>query len=139
MRSPGFDDRVRTTLAIGLLVLVLSVSALRQFAQDWREFDHRRIGLDGISLYEQRFDRLKRLLPPRGVVGYVSDTPAYSAEFFLTQYALSPVIVDPNRPHEIVVGNFANRASRPQTWQDRPLMLQADLANGLKLFTLASR
>jgi hypothetical protein len=133
------DERVRIILAVGLIVLIVSLSGVRQLWKDWKAFDPRQLGSDGITLYERRFDRLKRLLPPHAVVGYVSDAEPYNIEFYLAQYSLSPVIVDPKQPHDVVIGNFANRAAHPATWQGRSLIIRADLANGLKLFGLAAK
>jgi hypothetical protein len=137
-RSFGFDFHYpsRVRLGTGLIALLALVSTLGQFAKDWKAFDPRQIGNDGITLYENRFDRLKNLLPPRGVIGYTSDTEAYNIEFYLTQYALAPVIVDPKLGHPLVVGNFVNRNSAPQ---DATLTLRVDFGNGLRLYNSASK
>jgi hypothetical protein len=82
---------------------------------------------------------VKKMLPEQGVVGYLSDTPPDSAEFFLTQYALSPLIVDKSQPHELVIGNFVNRNLDPQTLTNMSLNLRKDFGNGVKLFSIESK
>ena len=56
---------------------------------------------------DQRFGALKALLPERGVVGYLGETGAAAlGDYYLTQYALAPVVVDSSPNHRLVVGNF---------------------------------
>jgi hypothetical protein len=138
MAIARFDERVRITLAIVLVVVIVSLSGVRQLLRDWKAFDPRQVGSDGITIFERRFDRLKGLLPSHGVVGYVTDAEPYNIEFYLAQYSLSPLILDPKQPHALIIGNFANRAAHPAKWQGRSLIVHTDLANGLKLFGLAA-
>lgn len=61
---------------------------------------YREIGTaDDVGQYEKRFEEIRRILPPFGVVGYRTDErdnlAKISAELNLTQYALSPVIIMP--------------------------------------------
>ncbi|HEY3038659.1 MAG TPA: hypothetical protein VGJ66_07970 [Pyrinomonadaceae bacterium] len=122
-----------------LIVFFLLLSSFEQFSKDWQEFDHNQIGDDGITVYEKRFAALKPVLPPNGAVGYVTDGEPYNIEFFLTQYSLAPLMVDPKESHEFVIGNFTNKASNPKTWNRADLDLRLDLGNGVKLFHSASR
>lgn len=119
---------------MGLIVVFLFISGFGQFKKDWREFDQTRFGTDGISMYEKRFDGLRPVLPPHATVGYVSDSAPYDIEYYLTQYTLAPVTVDPKQSHDLVVGNFVNKASNPTTWNGANLDLSLDLGNGVKLF-----
>ena len=95
-----------------LFVLFANTKYLKQ------EFEFRKdlIGQDSITLYEQRFEDLKKELPVHGIVGYITnkrckevlhnvDTASY---YYLTQYALSPIIIDNNPDRDLVVGNFDN-------------------------------
>lgn len=77
-------------------------------------------GADEISLYERRFDGLRRALPPTGVVGYLgypdptappSDTvpsPAllHFRRYLLAQYTLAPLLLVEDTTQALVVGNF---------------------------------
>lgn len=52
-----------------------------------------------------RFAAIKAALPTRGVVGYLG-APGDSIEYYyLTQYALAPLVVDRSLNHPLIVGN----------------------------------
>ncbi|MCX5678502.1 MAG: hypothetical protein NTY76_05270 [Candidatus Omnitrophica bacterium] len=73
---------------------------------------------DQITQYEERFAAVRAALPARGAVGYITEAPpeavmAYGnlqAEYYLTQYAVAPVVVDNNPRRGIVIGNFHSSA-----------------------------
>jgi len=106
------------------------------------------IGDDRIAAYEMRFKDLKEMLPPRSVVGYVTDEELSDETFHqlppdnsfrfravlhyhLTQYALAPIIVDNTLEHELVVGNFRTPHAMPPV---RGHVLLKDFGNGIMLF-----
>ena len=68
--------------------------------------------LDDPRAYVKRFGELSDLLPPGGVVGYVSNKPFDPNDtfilkrYYLTQYALVPRVVIVSPKPEFVVGNF---------------------------------
>jgi len=89
---------------------------------------------DDISIRsDQRFAALKANLPPGGVVGYLGE-PGDSAapDYYLTQYALAPLVVDLSPNHVIVVGNFP---SSPPSQIPRNLRVVKDFGNGVILFS----
>jgi hypothetical protein len=129
-----FDYLLRAKLGMGLVVVFLFISGWEQFTKDWRSFDQTQIGNDGISVYEKRFDGLRTVLPPHATIGYVSDAEPYDIEYYLTQYTLAPLTVDPKQSHDLVIGNFVNKASNPTTWNGANLDPLLDLGNGVKLF-----
>ena len=136
-----FDYPARLSLG-GILIFFFSLlSGWGQFSVNLKEFDPNLSlsGHEGVSLYERRFVEVKNELPAQGVVGYVSDTQPDSAEFYLTQYALSPLIVDKSQPHELVIGNFANKNSDVKALTNMSLTLRKDFGNGVKLFALESK
>jgi hypothetical protein len=58
---------------------------------------------------DQRFAALKAVLPERGVVGYIGEPGAPAlGDYYLTQYALAPLVVDHSANHSLVIGNFSN-------------------------------
>lgn len=68
-------------------------------------------GVDfGVPAFESRFDQIRPALKPHTVYGYTSDNPpndpSYLAEYYLTQYTLSPAIIKPDINEELVVMNF---------------------------------
>jgi hypothetical protein len=59
-----------------------------------------------VAANERRFDAIRRLLPQRGIVGYLSDRMDAAEQYFLTQYALAPLVVSRSPEHTVVVENF---------------------------------
>lgn len=79
---------------------------------------------------DERFAALKAALPPQGIVGYVGDSES-PADYYLTQYALAPLIVDHSSSHPLVIGNFSK--SPAAGWKGN-LQLVKDFGNGVILF-----
>jgi hypothetical protein len=93
--SMEFDYSTRIKVAITFLLTVLLAGNLRQL-KDAATFDFSFIGKDPISLYEKRFEALRKALPAHGVVTYTDDCNGEREVFkayFLTQYALSPIVL----------------------------------------------
>jgi hypothetical protein len=56
---------------------------------------------------DQRFAAVKTRLPASGVIGYIGESGDSSTpDYYLTQYALAPLVVDRSTHHAIVIGNF---------------------------------
>src|SRR6202047_651522 len=56
---------------------------------------------------DQRFVAVKTRLPASGVIGYIGESGDSSTpDYYLTQYALAPLVVDRSTHHAIVIGNF---------------------------------
>jgi hypothetical protein len=99
------------------------------------------VAQDEISRYEARFRRLRSALPPKGVVGYLAeprrlDRPAdskYSKGFYLTEYALVPVVVVNSTEPVLVIGNFRSVGSEREV-TDPTLILLRDFGDGILLF-----
>lgn len=100
------------------------------------------IGKDEISLHEIKFENLRPLLPSYGIVGYLTDVSNVSAsrsasrEYILTQYTLTPIILDanPQREYPLTVGNFHNTAIVHRVIKEKNLCLLKDFENGIYLF-----
>jgi hypothetical protein len=83
---------------------------------------------------DQRFAALRAALPPRGVVGYVGASGnAAVPDYYLTQYALVPLVVDHSPNHPLVIANFPN-APPPTSPPSEHLQLVKDFGNGVLLF-----
>ena len=95
---------------------------------------------DSITAYVSRFERLKTLVPPHAVVQFVNrdgeDQRAFWYHYGLTQYALTPILIDSLPRHELVVVNFpdANPARIDRFAAAESLTVLADLDNGVVLF-----
>jgi len=96
-------------VGIALLALFVLITNILLLIDAQRRFqDHK--GKDQISLYEKRFSQLRQALKPGTVVGYFTDEAPESGDyvrnFYLTQYALAPVIVTRETDRHWVIGNF---------------------------------
>jgi hypothetical protein len=67
---------------------------------------------DPFTLGEDTFEEIKDSLPPHGVVGYLSDLDPHhgegSAAWYLAEYSLAPIVLDPRMDRDTVVGIFTN-------------------------------
>ncbi len=81
---------------------------------------------------DQRFAALKAALPERGIVGYIGEPgPLALGDYYLTQYALAPLMVDHTPNYPLVIGNFPHLI-RPDT--PSHLQLEKDFGDGVLLF-----
>jgi hypothetical protein len=82
---------------------------------------------------DQRFAQLKAALPPRGVIGYIGE-PGVSgtADYYLAQYALAPLVVENSENHPLVIGDFPDRPNEPATAN---LKLIRNFGDGVLLFS----
>jgi hypothetical protein len=81
---------------------------------------------------DQRFGAVKTRLPAIGVIGYIGESGNSSTpDYYLTQYALAPLVVDRSTHHAIVVGNFP---LSPPSDLPRNLRLVEDFGSGVLLF-----
>ncbi|HKT88569.1 MAG TPA: hypothetical protein VJQ59_09050 [Candidatus Sulfotelmatobacter sp.] len=81
---------------------------------------------------DQRFASLKAVLPPRGVIGYIGEAGvAGTADYYLAQYALAPLVIDNSENHPLVIGNFPDRPNEPAP----NLKLVRNFGDGILLFS----
>ncbi len=131
--------RLAAKTGIALLISFALSSNLHWLLQ--ATFDPNLPRSDRISQYEKRFEGLKKILPAHGVVGYLSDRQAQdirfddrTMEFYLTQYALAPLVVMHSPERDLVIGNFGASRVDPETFKDRDLTLIRNFGNGVMLF-----
>jgi len=123
-------------IAIAILSLIVNV---RQESRE-RAVSRSRGGISGqddITLYTLRFEGLRRRLPASGIVGYLSydgQGGQDTAMYYLTQYALVPVVVERSANHSLVVGNFPGPVPKAEQFLPLGLTLQGDFGNGVLLF-----
>jgi hypothetical protein len=85
---------------------------------------------------EQRFASLRAVLPPRGIVGYLSDTGGNQdslRRYYLTQYSLAPVVVAPDANRELVIANFSSPSAIATLADAQGLSVEKDFGNGVAL------
>jgi hypothetical protein len=97
----------------------------------------------GVPNFDSRFEVLHKSMPPRSVLGYVSDNPANNtqsqAEFYLTQYALAPAIVKASTEEHFVVANFHNNAPNAAMLKAKNLVLVQDFGNAVYIYRNTTR
>jgi len=119
--------------AIGAILLFLACCLLSTAHILFQAPGPRRISSDDISQRSDvRFAELKARLPSRGVIGYIGE-PGDSEipDYYLTQYALAPLVVDFSANHSIVIGNFPS--SRVPVIPPHLTPVE-DFGNGVMLF-----
>jgi hypothetical protein len=140
MSMTVYNGRARAGIAIILLMSALAAgtlagyySAVKMAATRDRR-DTRESG--GIVMDEDRFTGIRAILPPRGTVGYLSDTGGRQENpkaYYLTQYFLAPVVIAPDTAHELVVANFASRSAIAALAASHGLSIERDFSNGVAL------
>ena len=93
---------------------------------------------DLVTMYEQRYLELQRVLPARGTVGYITDLPPEDTrartESYLLQYAIAPLILENSSEQPLVIGNFHTSAGYAEATKNKKLVLVRDFGNGVMLF-----
>ena len=92
----------------------------------------------GVAAFEKRFQLLRQNLPPRSVLGYISDNPPDNtqaqAEFYLTEYALAPAIIKASTGEQLEVANFHTNTPNPALLKAKNLTLVQDFGNDVFLY-----
>ncbi|HEU0123278.1 MAG TPA: hypothetical protein VFQ91_22305 [Bryobacteraceae bacterium] len=129
-----------TTRALGAVLFVASVSLLSTGRLFWEVADYYPAAPspDGVTAFDSRFQQLRAMLPPKGIIGYITD-PGVSAtdvnanaEFYLTQYALAPLIVVNSTTPRYLVGNF-HHLTTTGSLRDKGYRLIKEFGNGIAL------
>jgi hypothetical protein len=126
-RSESASPRAKAAILLFTLCCLLStIRILRQAPNPAR------LNPDNISeKSDQRFAAVKSRLPATGVIGYIGESGNPSVpDYYLTQYALAPLVVDRSAKHAIVIGNFSH--SPPSDLPPNLRLLQ-DFGNGVLL------
>ncbi|HYM74975.1 MAG TPA: hypothetical protein VE377_03270 [Candidatus Dormibacteraeota bacterium] len=126
------SDGLPTRIAAGVLLFVLCC-LLSSFWMVHDAPNPLHLGDDDVAARsDQRFTVMKSVLPSHGVVGYIGE-PGNSgtADYYLAQYSLAPLVVDRSLNHPLVIANFptSSASSLPQK-----LQLVRDFGNGVLLY-----
>ena len=141
MKSAKGKRYIREMIGVSLIILFTFGSLLftiryqRPVNLVRKAIENSQLSIDSITRYERRLSCIKVDLAPEAVVGFISsvDSDQYTEYYLLTQYALSPVIVDMTTDHPTVIGYFPE-AGYEDTLQDSGLILIKDCGNGVMLF-----
>ncbi len=132
MHEPRASDAVSKKAAVGVLLFVFC-SLLSSIRIILAAPTPAHLHADEISQRsDQRFAFVKRRLPAKGVIGYIGESGnSGTADYYLAQYALAPLVLDRSPRHKVVIGNFPSAApsSLPPD-----LQLNENLGAGVLLF-----
>lgn len=103
----------------------------------------RSAGAFGVPSFEKRFAELHKSMQAKSALGYVSDNPANNtqaqAEYYLTQYALAPVIIKASTEEPLVVANFHTNKPDQALLRAKHLTLVRDFGNDVFIFRNTTR
>lgn len=136
-----FAYSILVRVSIVTLVLVALYSNVKLFYERVQP-DLSFVGKDPITLYEQRFEKVKNRLPSTGVIGYMGegqqgsldDTKSDGASlynWYLTQYTLAPLVISPRPGHKLFIIN--GRANIPESDMPERGYTLMDMGNGEKI------
>lgn len=122
---------------IGVLLLLFyclsqNVALLARSILGFVHGDHR----DPVTAFENRFTNLHHTVVHTRRVGYVTDIPQdqpalWFQGYFLTQYTLSPTIVDNSTTHSLIIGNYSDASA----FREARLPLLVDYGHGVVLLS----
>ena len=92
-----------------------------------------------IAIQVQRLEPVRRELPPNTQLGYISDVKPDSATILTTQFAVAPMLLVGNAPHEWVLGNFSKPQNYAEFGRAHGLTLVKEFANGVVLYRQSHR
>lgn len=135
--------RAALFLLIGVAVYA-NVSFAVKMIRSWPDI---RQG-DAVTACEKRMLQLKDLLPPTGLVGYITtvdndkifsrektfEDVEVLAHYILTEYTLAPIIVRNSSDYPLVIGNFVEGKPDPGIIRNKHLVPIKDYGDGLILY-----
>jgi hypothetical protein len=130
----------RVQYGAGLLILIAFFGVIRVSYLEVRAKTLRTPETFQVQSYIERYAGLTKLLPAHGIVGYLSDDPGNALtsasdarRFFLTQYALAPLIVVRDSNQALVICNVQDPTGVSRACEKSGLLLVHDLGNGVAL------
>ena len=138
MKSYNLRAKQLWVISLILFSLILNLISLK----NERGLNMACIGHDKVTLYIQRFSSLRKILRGHGIVGYITDKKPEEISkdfnalqgFYLTQYALSPVIVDNSLDYDLIVGNFNGLPPGKVFIKNRDVSVYKDFGTGVFLY-----
>jgi hypothetical protein len=127
--SGTYPWRAKAGVGLVLLMAVLAMGTLAGYRAVLQK-------QPTVVIDEQRFAELRTVLPPRGIVGYLSDTSGSKESvrrYYLTQYSLAPVVVAPDANRELVVANFSSASAIVRLAGAQGLTVEKNFGNGVAL------
>jgi hypothetical protein len=110
LKNPNQPRPIAATLGIALIILLALYSSLELLRNTTASFNE---SVDDISLFEKRFEGVKKLLRQSETIGFLSDQPNLGADYLLSLYTLSPRLVERSDSPQIFIVNVNGDAGEP--------------------------
>jgi len=130
-------ERVRyppKTIAGIVLVALLSLYGTIEFYSEQLERNRTSKDPYSIAIQMERLEPIRRDLPPNTPLGYISDVAPDSATILTTQFAVAPMLLVGNAPHEWVLGNFTKPQNYAEFGRTHGLTMVKAFRNGVVLY-----
>jgi hypothetical protein len=139
--TQAYTERALAGIAIILLMCAFAICTMASY---YSLVSRKVLDSGPITMDEERFTGIRAILPPRGTVGYLSDSGSVNTgdtsgsgqttrAYYLTEYFLAPVVVAPDTAHDLVVANFASRSAVATLAAANGLTVERDFLNGVAL------
>jgi hypothetical protein len=123
----------RALLGLGTVALLSLYGSFSFYIQ---QIERNKIQKDSyqVGSEEQRFEALKKDLPPGAMVGYISDLGNEAGILLVVQYALIPALLVEQPSSGLVVGSFSRSMDYAEFGRAHRLVLLKDYGYGVTLF-----
>jgi hypothetical protein len=108
----SFDYNARVKTGIILMIALALFSNFRSL-WEWIQFDLSFMGQDDITKFEEKFEVVKSRLPQNGIIGFRTDNPNDLAQYYKTQYALTPRVIARIPGQKLVISLNSNELLGP--------------------------
>ena len=121
------------------IMVILDVLAgnVRNVRKELKRFNNQKVE-NKETRHVRRFEKIKDLLPEQGILGYFTNRE-YSTDddtrfFFLTQYALSPLIIVRSTKPQIIIADVSNSFNIIEFSNKYNCCLLKNFGDGILLF-----
>ena len=139
-------NRFRVLIGVGVL-LVTSLTSVYHLNGDWNKLNNPLVGrAKEVAQIQTKESCLKSVLPIDGVIGFVADEKGTLdanaigqnidtlSRFYLTQYILTPLVIEPTLAHEYLVSSSGTHISPEQFAKSLDLIILIDCGSGSAVY-----
>lgn len=129
-----YDYSIKIKVVIALAVLIAFQSNVVNSVRGINAY-RKTTGNDEVTLYDRRYGRLKGILPSHGIVGYIADEKFDVKEFYLAQYALSPIILVNNTKPKLILAKFIDSSNSIRFCMNNNLIIIKKVDDNIMLYS----
>jgi hypothetical protein len=120
-----------------IVIFELLIGNIRDIEKYYNRYRAREVE-DKITQHDRRFEDIRKILPPNGVVGYFTDKkdyPSKGIDFLIwTGYALSPLIVVRGTAAQFIIADISEAFNIKKFRENNNVRLIKNFGNGIVLF-----